>query len=76
MYQNHTAREDTVVFPAWKDSLSEQQLREMGERFEDIEHKQFGKDGYDDAVRQIAQIEQVFGFAVLDQFTGPPPPKT
>jgi hemerythrin-like domain-containing protein len=29
MYQNHTAREDTVVFPAWKDALSERQLREM-----------------------------------------------
>jgi hemerythrin-like domain-containing protein len=45
MYQNHAAREDTIVFPAWKDALSERQLREMGERFEDIEYRQFGKDG-------------------------------
>jgi hemerythrin superfamily protein len=76
MYQNHTAREDTIVFPAWKDALSERQLREMSERFEDIERRQFGKDGYEEAVKQIGQIEQVFGLADLAQFTAPPPPKT
>jgi hemerythrin-like domain-containing protein len=75
MYQNHAAREDTIVFPAWKNALSERQLHEMGERFEDIEHRQFGKDGYEDAVSQIGQIEQVLGFADLAQFTAPPPPK-
>jgi hemerythrin-like domain-containing protein len=76
MYQNHTAREDTIVFPAWKGVLSERQLREMGERFEDIEHRQFGKDGYEDAVKQIGQIEQVLGLADLAQFTAPPRPRT
>ena len=76
MYQNHTAREDTIVFRAWKDALSERQLHEMGDRFEDIEHKQFGKDGYEDAVKQIGQIEQVLGFADLAQFTAAPPPKS
>lgn len=76
MYQNHTAREDTIVFPSWKDALSDRQLREMGERFEDIEHRQFGKDGYEDAVTQIGRIEQVLGLADLAQFTAPPPPKT
>jgi hemerythrin-like domain-containing protein len=74
MYQNHAAREDTIVFPAWKDALSERQLREMGDRFEEIERRTFGKDGYEDAVKQIAQIEQSLGFADLAQFT-PPPPK-
>jgi hypothetical protein len=76
MYQNHTAREDTIVFPAWKEVLTARQLREMGEKFEDIEHQQFGKDGYEDVVAQIGQIEQVLGFADLAQFTAPPPPKT
>jgi hemerythrin-like domain-containing protein len=75
MYQNHAAREDTIVFPAWKDVLSERQLREMGDRFEEIERQTFGKDGYEDAVKQIAQIEQSLGFADLAQFTAPPPPK-
>jgi hemerythrin-like domain-containing protein len=75
MYQNHTAREDTITFPAWKEALSEHQLEEMAEMFEDIERQQFGKDGFEDAVAQIGQIEKALGFADLAQFTAPPPPK-
>jgi hemerythrin-like domain-containing protein len=75
MYENHAARENTIVFPAWKQTLSECQLREIGDKFEEIERQQFGKDGYEDAVAQIGQIEQVLGFDNLAQFTAPPPPK-
>ncbi len=75
MYQNHAAREDTIVFPAWKEALSERQLHEMGDKFEEIERQQFGKDGYENAVAQIGQIEQALGLADLAQFTAPPPPK-
>jgi hemerythrin-like domain-containing protein len=75
MYQNHTAREDTIVFPAWKEALSERQLREMGDEFEDIERRTFGKDGFEDAVKQIAEVEQTLGFADLALFTAPPPAK-
>ena len=31
MYEAHTAREDTIVFPAWRESLSEQAMKEAGE---------------------------------------------
>ena len=75
MYEHHAAREDTIVFPAWKNALSAQQLDEMGETFEEIEHRQFGKDGFEDAVAQIAQIEGALGMADIEQFTAPPPPK-
>jgi hemerythrin-like domain-containing protein len=75
MYQNHTAREDTIVFPAWKAALSERQLDEMGDKFEEIEHRTFGKDGFDDAVKQIGEIEQALGLADIAQFTAPRPPK-
>ncbi len=40
-----------------------------------IEKQQFGRDGYEDAVRQIGAIEQDLGFADLAQFTAPPAPK-
>jgi hypothetical protein len=30
MYENHAAREDTIVFPAWKDALSAPPLDDMG----------------------------------------------
>jgi hemerythrin-like domain-containing protein len=75
MYRHHAAREDTIVFPAWKQTLTAKQLEEFGEKFEDIEHEQFGKDGFEDAVRQISDIETSLGLADLTQFTAPPPPK-
>lgn len=75
MYEHHSAREDTVVFPAWKEALSPHQLDEMGEKFEEIEHRQFGKDGFEDAVAQISAIEQALGAADLERFTATPPVK-
>lgn len=75
MYRAHAAREDTVVFPAWKEALSEHQLHDMGEKFEDIERQMFGHDGFEDAVKQIAGIEQSLGLADLAEFTAPPPQK-
>jgi hemerythrin-like domain-containing protein len=75
MYENHAAREDTVVFPAWKKNFSNQQLDEISDQFEDIEHKMFGKDGFEDAEKKISSIEDVLGLSDLAQFTPPPPPK-
>jgi hemerythrin-like domain-containing protein len=74
MYRHHAAREDTVVFPAWKEAISEDQYREVSERFEEIEHQQFGADGFDDAVKQIGEIEGGLGLGNLAQFTPPAPP--
>ena len=53
MYENHAAREDTIVFPAWKKNFSNKQLDELSEQFEDIEHKMFGKDGFEDAEKSV-----------------------
>jgi hemerythrin-like domain-containing protein len=72
MYRAHAAREDTIIFPAWKQTLTAKQLDEMGEKFEDIEKEQFGSDGYEDAVKQIGDIEGALGLADLAQFTAPP----
>jgi hemerythrin-like domain-containing protein len=74
MYRNHAAREDTIVFPAWKTHFTNKQLDELSDQFEDIEHKMFGKDGFDDAVAKIGAIETTLGLADLSQFTAPPPP--
>jgi hemerythrin-like domain-containing protein len=75
MYRHHAAKEDTIIFPAWKKTLSKQQLDEMGDKFEEIEHRQFGKDGFDDAEKQIGEIENELGLADLSKFTAPSPPK-
>ncbi|MCA1817807.1 MAG: hemerythrin domain-containing protein [Acidobacteria bacterium] len=74
MYRAHAAREDTIIFPAWKQTMTAKQLDEMGDKFEEIEKGQFGEDGYEDAVKQIGDIEGALGLADISQFTAPPPP--
>lgn len=73
MYEAHTAYEDTVVFPAWKKTLSPKQLDEAGDQFEEIERQQFKGDGFDMAVAEISRIEQRLGLHDLGRFTAPPP---
>ena len=75
MYENHAAREDTIVFPAWKTAFTNKQLDEKGDEFEAIERKMFGHDGFEDAEKKISAIETTLGLADLAQFTAPPPPK-
>jgi hemerythrin-like domain-containing protein len=76
MYEHHAAVEDTIIFPAWKKTMTKDQLDKISDDFEEIEHRQFGKDGYEDAVKKIADIEASLGLADLGQFTAPAPPAT
>ena len=75
MYEHHAALEDTLVFPEWKKSISPEEFDELGAQFEEIEEEQFGEDGFDAALRRIAEIEASLGMANLEMFTAPPPPK-
>jgi len=69
MYRPHEAREDTVLFPAFKDLVGEAEYKELGEKFEDQEHKLFGAHGFEKNVEQIAAIERELGLYELAQFT-------
>jgi hemerythrin-like domain-containing protein len=69
MYEHHAAREDTDLFPAWKQSLSADAYKEIGEQFETIEKEVFGHDGFEDAVKRIAAAEREFGLADLRALT-------
>jgi hemerythrin-like domain-containing protein len=75
MYEHHAAREDTIIFPAWKKNFTNKQLDDLSDEFEDIEHRMFGKDGFEDAEKTISSIESSLGLSDLGQFTPPPPPK-
>jgi len=74
MYEAHSAWEDTIIFPAWKRTQSKSRLDELAEKFEEIEHQQFGKDGFEDALERIARIEQTLGLSDLGFYTAPPLP--
>ena len=73
MYEPHAAREDTIIFPAFKKAVGPQSYDELGDRFEEIERREFGGDGFDIAGGKIAEIEHRLGLADLAAFTAPPP---
>jgi hemerythrin-like domain-containing protein len=69
MYRPHEAREDTVLFPALRKVLGGKEIKDLGERFEEEEHKLFGEGGFDKVVEQVAGFEKQLGIYDLDQFT-------
>lgn len=73
MYEAHTAREDTIIFPAFKQALGEKKYEELGDQFEDIERNKFGGDGFDIALDKIGAIERSLGVSALADFTAPLP---
>lgn len=69
MYQPHASREDTVLFPAFRKLFDEKQFKELGERFEEQEHKLLGSDGFENALKEVAQLERALGIHDLARFT-------
>ena len=69
MYPPHAAFEDTVLFPAWKQAVGKKEYGELGEKFEDEETKQLGKQGFEHVLAQIAEIEKAAGIGDLAIYT-------
>ncbi|MDF2880835.1 MAG: hypothetical protein K0R54_1392 [Clostridiaceae bacterium] len=69
MYDAHTTREDTVIFPTFHELVTPDEFKELGERFEEVEEEKFGKDGFKRIVNEVAKIEKVLGIYNLAQFT-------
>lgn len=69
MYRPHEAREDTVLFPAFRKIVSHHEYDSLGEEFENNEHKLFGKDGFETMVNKVAEIEKSLGIYELSSFT-------
>jgi len=69
MYRPHAAREDTVLYPAFRSIISPKEFMALGEKFEAKEEKLFGKDGYEKIVAKVAELEKPLGIYELSQFT-------
>ncbi len=69
MYVPHTAREDTVVFPAIRGLLSPKDYDALGEKFENREHELFGRQGFEKVVEQVTGIEKTLDLDNLSRFT-------
>jgi hemerythrin-like domain-containing protein len=72
MYRPHAAREDTVLFPAFREVVGGAAHAELGEQFEEREHSLFGSEGFEWAVKLVADIERALGVYDLARFTAPP----
>ena len=69
MYNPHEAREDTVLFPAFRKIVSPHEFDSLGEDFEKKEDELFGEDGFEKVVDKVAGIEKRLGIYDLGQFT-------
>jgi len=69
MYRPHAAREDTVVFPAFREVIGRTAYQELGDELEEQEHRILGNHGFEEAVAQVARLESTLGIADLDGFT-------
>jgi len=69
MYRPHEAREDTVLFPAFRSIVSPHEYDALGEEFEDREHTLFGEEGFEKIVAEVAALEKALGIYELSRFT-------
>jgi len=69
MYAPHEAREDTVLFPAFRSLVSANEYDSLGEDFEKKENELFSEEGFEKMVDKIAGIEKKLGIYDLAQFT-------
>ncbi len=69
MYNPHEAREDTVLFPAFRTIVSPNEFDSLGEEFEKKEHELFGEDGFERTVDKVAELEKSLGIFDLALFT-------
>jgi hemerythrin-like domain-containing protein len=69
MYRPHEAREDTILFPAFKKLVSKNEYDSLGDDFEKEEKKKFGEDGFESVLHRVEAIEKSMGIYELAQFT-------
>ena len=69
MYEPHEAREDTILFPAFRKIVSAHEYDALGDDFEKKEHELFGADGFERMVDRVAAIEKKLGIYDLARFT-------
>jgi hemerythrin-like domain-containing protein len=69
MYRPHEAREDTVLFPAFRSIVSAHEYDALGDDFEKKEDELFGDEGFFKVVDQVSELEKKLGIYELAQFT-------
>lgn len=71
MYEPHEAREDTVIYPAFRKLVPAREIVQLGQHFAELERQQFGGSAFAEMVGKVAAVEQALGIYDLAQFTPP-----
>jgi hypothetical protein len=73
MYEPHEAREDTEVFPAFRQVTTDRQFALISEQVAEAQHRDYGDNAIAHFLAQIAGIEKQLGIHDLNAFTPPVP---
>jgi hemerythrin-like domain-containing protein len=71
MYEPHEAREDTVIYPAFRQAAGPAEITALSQHFSALEREQFGPAGFTEMLGKVAAVEQALGIYDLAQFTPP-----
>jgi hemerythrin-like domain-containing protein len=71
MYEPHEAREDTVIYPAFRTAVGLAEVQVLGRHFADLERQQFGPAAFTNMLGKVAAVEQALDIYDLAQFTPP-----
>lgn len=69
MYEPHEAREDTEVFPAFRQVTTDRQFALISEQVAEAQHRDYGDNAITHFLEQIAGIEKQLGIHDLSSFT-------
>jgi hemerythrin-like domain-containing protein len=69
MMRPHLSREDTVIFPTFREIIGPHGYTELGDAFEEREHQRLGPHGFEDAVAEVAKLEAIWELGELAHFT-------
>jgi hemerythrin-like domain-containing protein len=68
LYRPHTAREDTVLFPALRTIVTPREFNSLSKQFQD-QQTRLGPDGYEKLNTEISDLEKSLNLHDLPQFT-------
>lgn len=73
MYEPHEAREDTEIFPTFREITPDAEFSRISEQILIAQQHGYGRDGVARLVAQVAGIEKQLGIHDLSRFTPPAP---
>jgi hemerythrin-like domain-containing protein len=71
MFEPHQAREDTLIFPAFRNLISSGDYDALGQQFESVARQAFGANTFDKHVDLVGRLEKEVGLYELAEFTPP-----